>query len=161
MSCRFRGIFRRAIAGVMALAIAQNLFAWAMCDCNCPCCARKSAEKHEPRSHDQAAKAGSDCCRAEKERPCRAESKMIARQPPASSIATLKAPPCRCDMRSAPAQPATDKVQAKNSAEAVAVAGVWISPNDVALASPEHPLSSTGPPYPGPSLQCLLCIWRK
>jgi hypothetical protein len=163
MFFHFRGIFRQAIACVMVLALSQNLLAATMASCNCPCCTKKPADNPKICTHNRVARAVPTCCRAEKEKhSCCANTKKAVENPcDSSSVSTLKSSPCRCDMHTAPALPVAIKDSAKSSAKQFDLASGWMMPIASARILPELAVFSDPPPYPGPSLQRLLCIWRK
>jgi hypothetical protein len=161
MTYRFRGMIRHLIVGVMALAIAQNLLAAAMFSCGCPCCKTNSTGVATC-SYQRAVSMPSGCCHAKKASPCCAQSPNDATPQDASPFALFSKPLCKCSLHSAPAVPEAIKDSPTSSAKSLSATTVgWLVPFDVVIAPPNETYYYDPPPDPGPSLQRLLCVWRK
>jgi hypothetical protein len=160
MTYRFRGMIRHLIAGVMALAIAQNLLAAAMFSCGCPCC-KPNSTGVATCSHQRAVSMPSGCRHAEKASSCCAKSQKAASHEDASFFASLVKSPCKCSLHSVPALPAAIKETPTSSVKSLSATIGWLIPFDASISPPDETYYFDPPPDPGPSLQCLLCVWRK
>jgi hypothetical protein len=74
---------------------------------------------------------------------------------------SIKAPSCDCRFQPLPAQIPGRNDSLKPTLKSLAVEGIWLSPTALFSASVQPVILTAPLPYSGPSLQQLLCVWRK